>query len=157
MGCDIHWHVEKRKGRGHRWEFATPAPPEPADFQSDGEHSDAMQEWECDLAESPLAFHRRCYNTFAALAGVRNYGDRPFAISAPRGLPWDATFESRLALQCYGPDAHNASWLTLAELKGHDWPSIRFQPGGETLLAVITEMEKLGDPDDVRAVFFFDN
>jgi hypothetical protein len=87
------------------------------------------------------SFYRgRNYDLFAIFADVRNgrgfagceTGDGFVPICAPRGVPDDCCPEYRAAVEGYGEDGHSHSWL-------------------------LPRLWRLGAPDDVRVVFFFDN
>lgn len=47
--------------------------------------------------------------------------DPTLAISAPRGVPADASRTYRAVVAHWAEDGHSHSWLTLAELLGYDW------------------------------------
>ena len=153
MGCDIHSYVEVRKNG--RWECQGWNP---------------FDDW-------------RNYGIFGFLADVRNYSHSP-VITEPRGLPADVSAE---VLEESDGDAHTASWLTIAELLGYDYERVfwdrrverEITPGhfngagladegegrhlplrdflGEGFFRRLDEMAALGDPSDVRMVFWFDN
>jgi len=107
MGCDIHATIERRVSYGstyHQWLAA---------------------------GDPNLG---RDYELFAILAGVRNYDDIP-TICEPKGMPgatvgaggisWNWTGNEphdafREYYEQWYPDAHSATWLTLAELKAFD-------------------------------------
>jgi hypothetical protein len=102
----------------------------------------------------------RWYALFEKMAGVR--GELSNAISAPKGLPEDMTFETKFAYDWWGGGMHSESWLNAEEIAklckwwrentseclehmfgyviGSDWDVIRD-----------TEIE------DIRWVFWFDN
>jgi len=157
MGCDIHSYVEVR--RDGSWRRAVDAT-EPFDWQD--------------------------YGLFGFLADVRNHSHSP-VIAEPRGLPDDADllpFEREEALWC---DYHSHSWLTLAELLAYDYDQVfwdrrvtKQRPNGvwdgaaladegegahptlreflgEHYFRRLDDLSKLGDPQDVRVVFWFDN
>lgn len=87
MGCDVHVHLEV-KIKG-KW-----------------------RHWSAPYVS-------RNYQLFARMAGVRNatgeYHVEP--IARPRGLPADATFETKFDHNHMGVDAHSASWLSGAEVE----------------------------------------
>jgi hypothetical protein len=91
----------------------------------------------------------RDYSLFAVLAGVRkDPADPPQRFEPQRAIPDDASDELR---HVYGfSDSEYAhSYRTLAELLGHNWSRwpqfVRF----------LDWMKTLGEPDDVRFVFWF--
>ena len=57
----------------------------------------------------------RDYNLFALMAGVRDYNNIT-PISAPKGIPDDATFLTKYDLERYGRDAHTPSWFNSKEI-----------------------------------------
>lgn len=130
MGCDIHLYVE-RLNDDLQWEFV----PAPADAK--------YGEW----------FGDRNYNLFAMLADVRNgrgfggvdTGNRVEPISAPRGIPadasarykqeagydpcceeyrasdWERHKEGCNEINGWGDDGHSHSWFTARELHDVNW------------------------------------
>lgn len=115
MACDVHCVVERRVAGG-AWEF-----------------------------ETVLAL-RRNYDLFGVLAGVRR-SHAPIAV--PRGLPRDACAgrcggcpDERCRRSGYGSGGcrdlgeHSFSWLTLAELRAHDWDRLLPADGVVPLRAV---------------------
>ena len=57
----------------------------------------------------------RDYELFAKMAEVRNnFGIRP--ISPPKGIPEDASFETRFDYEDAGKWVHSASWLSAKEI-----------------------------------------
>lgn len=150
MGCDIHSYAEVR--HNGRWRHA------------DGPIVTPIDEW----ADPSEPFGWRGYNMFGFLAGVRNR-NMPL-IREPRGLPDDVSDEVRNE---HGGDPtlwHSASWLTLAELLDYDYDqpvsSVRWEglvTGplrdvlGETFFQHLNDLGKLGAPEDVRVVFWFDS
>lgn len=66
----------------------------------------------------------RNYSLFAILADVRNDRGRFKSISKPRGIPSDVSAETRWSIVRnlgYEDDAHDHSWVTVAELISYDW------------------------------------
>ncbi len=62
----------------------------------------------------------RDYRMFEKMAGVR--GDVENAIVAPKGLPLDSTFLTRLDAKRMQGDGHNASWFNPEEIKElYEW------------------------------------
>lgn len=95
----------------------------------------------------------RDYETFARLAGVRNYHDAQ-PISAPRGLPldWD--------MPDFGEDSwiselgdHSHSWLLASEILAYRWQDEREWPVVDMAQAWA---DRFG-ADGVRFVFGFDS
>lgn len=168
MGCDIHTHVEFR--RGHRdgskckWQcgdyFSTIDPLDPdAKF--------VIQELCGD----------RNYSLFAVLADVRNDGYD--YIDEPRGLPDDVTEFVKKDYETWGWDAHSCSYFTLRELiEYHDEYKPKDIYGHDILLPLINELKRRADEfhfiyefswdgtrrdeamqkaEDIRFIFWFDN
>lgn len=79
----------------------------------------------------------RCYDLFAILAGVRNgtgfagartgSGFQP--ISAPRGVPEDASPSWRAEVEYWGEAGHSHSWLALDEILAFDWTQVTMKTG----------------------------
>ena len=167
MGCDIHSFAE-RKVNGKQ--------------EKVGDHF-SLGEWERkyykkEKGENP--FDWRSYSMFAFLADVRNY-DHCEPISEPKGLPTDISGEVR---EEYGDgsDWHSASHLTTKELLDFDYEKefwnrrvMKNNTGaslaeegegtvlsyrenlGEFFFLHLEELKQLGNPEDVRIVFWFDN
>ena len=62
---------------------------------------------------------RKCYRTFAFLAGVRNYSEI-VPIAEPRGAPGGTTKALRRLLH----GCHSRSWLSVEELLAYDYDQI---------------------------------
>lgn len=159
MGCDIHFYVERRTKDG--WEYVEP----PKGF--DVEHEKWLGYAKAHgYAHGPPSFYSdRNYRLFGILAGVRDPTVDP--IAPPREVPDDMSITVRKA---HDPRYHHShSWLTLAEILGHDWeqrPPCRYDPEVDESLAeqvgdfytkTLPALKKLGDPADVRVVFWFDS
>ncbi|AWZ06575.1 MULTISPECIES: hypothetical protein [unclassified Streptomyces] len=68
-------------------------------------------------------YNGRSYVAFGSLFGVRDTTSfRPLADC--RGLPPDASAESRAAVESWGSDSRGASWITWAELAAVDWDEV---------------------------------
>lgn len=177
MGCDIHSHVEVRKDG--QWSIAGPIfPLEGFDLKWSLEHGGGTHGVE--------PFGHRNYGWFGFLANVRNYSHTP-CIQEPRGLPMELAQEVKEDSDGWGGDGHSHSWLTLRELLDYDYDQVFWDrrvtkqtaPNcwngaalanegegrklplrdflGEGFFAYLKHMKILGDPDDVRVVFWFDN
>jgi|SRR5882672_1565310 len=141
MGCDIHLYAEiKQDGK---WVSADKWSADPWD---DGDAQCVEIKWNDRL------YNGRNYALFGVLAGVRDRSQ--LLISRPRGLPKDISLEVRKRSDDYGSDGHSHSWLTLAELLAYDWSECERIEGWRQALS---KLQKLGDPNAVRIVFFFDN
>ncbi|MER5488028.1 hypothetical protein ABT024_33090 [Streptomyces sp. NPDC002812] len=74
-------------------------------------------------------YNGRSYAAFGALFGVRETGDfRPLADL--RGLPADASPESRTAFESWGRDSRGSSWITWAELAAANWDEVANEADG---------------------------
>ena len=169
MGCDIHSYVEvKQDDVWHRINDEI--------FPHDELERKYFKE---GFSEEPLRW--RNYRLFGFLANVRNYSDIP-PLAAPRGYPPDGTRDPE-----DDNDRHSASYFTLAELLAFDydqpvedrritvqtgprsWDGGRTaEPGGgemttyreflpKQFFQALDVMARLGEPEDVRLVFNFDN
>lgn len=121
----------------------------------------------------------RNYDLFEKMAGVRGHERK--AIAPPRGIPEDATFETRFDYEHWGMDAHTASWLSSEEVAALvDWYPEHMKSEGYDGYASL-EHEQLGyifgngwdfnkyplpgggydgqppELKDARLVFWFDN
>ena len=75
-----------------------------------------QKSWIC-LKEIPKI---RCYDIFGILAGVRNYiNAKP--ISAPKGIPEDASEEALEKINMWVFYGHSYSWLDWHEIKSYNW------------------------------------
>lgn len=119
MGTDIHPYVEYQKDgkwlTGDHWE---------------------VDEEDKEIYETPkpvarVQYHQQVYNQrnyrlFAALANVRNDGDKIIPIHELRRLPTDLSPELTAWTEMAGigefySDYHSHNWATLAELLAYDW------------------------------------
>jgi hypothetical protein len=169
MGCDIHIIAEVREGG--KWEANTKEVFSLDDFDK--------EYFKKDKGVKP--FDWRSYSMFAFFAGVRNY-DHCDPISEPRGIPDDASEEVKGMETFWSGDGHSHSWLSLKELLEFDydktfWNRRIYKNNNGAALAeegegrVLTyrenlspmffqhleELSSLGNPEDVRIVFLFDN
>jgi hypothetical protein len=150
MGTDIHPYVEVR--RNGKWHLVT-----------DDLFYAGSDRW------TNQPFKERDYTMFGLFAGVRSGEVDP--ISEPRGLPEDVSAEVR---DQPGAEPHPAdwgwhthSWLTLAEVQSvdYDQPVMGWAGGHEPLREYLGDwyrrdldaLANLGDPSDVRIVFWFDS
>jgi hypothetical protein len=120
MGCDEHWNVEKRIDGV--WVRAEPLVPNRYRFEPTDPEM-VREDW------GP----GRNYNLYGILADVRNgYGFAGCDIGdgfepilgreqPTRGLPDDATAETRENSDDWGEDGHSRTWLSLRELLAFDW------------------------------------
>jgi hypothetical protein len=173
MGCDIHSYAEVRKG--DQWHMVGPT------FPLD----DFGREWE-KRTHTEHPFDWRSYGMFGFLADVRNYSRVPVIADPKHELPPDVSKEIRNEYGDDG-DWHTATWLTLRQLIEFDydqvfwdrrvtkqltansWTGAGLAEGGEGEHLTVREflgerffrdldlLKSLGDPDNVRVVFWFDN
>lgn len=166
MGCDIHiWaEVKKRYGNpdyrpgwevvGHEFPYEYYRPGETSVVLVSGDEPD----WESNRSMTMEPYNGRNYVLFAILADVRNgFGIEP--ITAPRGIPEDASAFYKREVEKWGADGHSHSWLTLDELRRFDWGKDADSVGyflTETMPR-LEAIEKRDDVEEMRLVFFFDN
>ena len=109
----------------------------------------------------------RNYLLFEKMAGVR--GEVSNAISAPRGLPENATFTTKFDAKHWGSDGHSHSWLSSKEVgQLATW----WEANGNGGLFARWDQWLFGNPysgwtkypqdrpkglDDFRFIFWFDN
>lgn len=168
MGCDIHSFAEVRKNG--KWEKVGAVFPELFDNST-------------TFGDSPINW--RDYNLYSWLADVRNYLCVP-AISPPRGIPDDVSPEVAQANDAWAVVSHSHSWLSLAELLAVDYDvafgdkeattqvpdflngkSLTNEEKGkrftlrkhlsEEYFQILEILKTIGDPCDVRIVFWFDS
>ena len=172
MGCDIHSFAEIKKNG--KWEKV----------ENYFSLSDFDKEWyKKEKGDSP--FDWRSYSMFSFLAGVRNY-DCCEPISKPRGLPDDISDDVKSYYKEWVYDAHSASFLTAKELLEFNYDKefwnrritkyvgnyingaalaeegegkfLTYRENlGEWFFKHLNELKELGDPENVRIVFWFDN
>lgn len=159
MGCDIHLMAEVRhryvdaskkpEEKREFWSWVAPAPEDRREPFNSNRHDAHAHLWH--VAEW---YSGRSYALFGILAGVRS-DEEP--IVEPRGLPEDMSHEVKHASEeCdfFWLGDHSFSWLTLAELLEHRQRIAKVSPEFDK---VITALQKVGPPEDVRIVFGFDN
>lgn len=175
MGCDIHSYAEKRNKNTGKWEKVT------GQFSLDSYYKKLYKK---EKGDSP--FNWRSYSMFAFLAGVRNY-DYCEPISEPKDFPNDASPEVTESYEKWFGDAHSTSWLTAKELLNFNYDkkfwnrrvtkqlsenhwtgagiaeegegvTLTYRENlGEDFFVHLKELEEIGNPEDVRIVFWFDN
>lgn len=173
MGCDIHSFAEVRKNG--KWEKVGDV------FILD---EDDRKFYEKERTEHPFIW--RQYGLFGWLADVRNYSHMQ-PISIPRGIPRDLSPEVKAEVVSWDADGHSHSWLSLKELLAVDYEvevwdrrvTREERPGyfngaalanegegkhetlreflGTSYFAVLEQLKALGQAEDVRIVFWFDN
>lgn len=150
MGCDIHPWAEVR-GEDGTWVAVTDDafPLDEFDREFYGKNA------------SPHPFDWRGYRMFGWLADVRYQDIEP--LDEPRGLPDDLSQRLTAEWEKERDWSHTPSWFLVAELLG-----VNYDGGvdrGESLRDVLGSLyfehlevlAGLGDPKDVRVVFWFDN
>lgn len=175
MGCDIHSFAEIRNKETNKWEKVGDH------FSLDQFDIDFYKK---EKGEHP--FDWRSYSMFAFLAGVRNY-DYCEPLSEPKGIPDDVSEEVKEMYDGFSVDAHSASFLTTKELidfnydktfwnrrvtkqtSPNSWNGASLAEEGEGTVITyrenlgqwffkhLEELKELGEPEDVRIVFWFDN
>lgn len=170
MGCDIHSFAEVK--RGGKWEKV-----------SDHFTLDDYDKKYYKKEKGDHPFHWRSYSTFAFLAGVRNY-DYCEPKGLPDDLSEDVRLEYE-SWEYDAP--HSASYLTAKELLDFDYDKkfwnrcitkqtsancwngaalaedgegeiITYRDNlGEWFFKHLEELKKLGEPENVRIVFWFDS
>ena len=113
-------------------------------------------------------FEERNYSVFALLANVRN-DNKVIPISLPKGLPDDSeylnfkidgkTTRKKDFLDFNSYEYHSHSYLTLKEILEYDYSKINIsnQFRYEEFYEDLELLKTLGEPDNVRIVFWFDN
>lgn len=164
MGCDIHSFIDKKRADGS-WDLVNW--PE----QEDG--NSGPWDW-------------RSYGIFGFLADVRNYSEVP-PICQPRGMPDDASKGVADKWKYWAGDGHSCSWLTLKELMdfrydaemedrrymkqfaANAWDgAATHEVGsgkkttfreflGEGFFDHLNVIRSLGEPEEIRVIFWFDN
>jgi hypothetical protein len=135
MGCDIHFHVEKKTDQG--WVRAEP--------QVKNEYYD---KWDDEPEFKREDFYDgRNYSLFAMLADVRNgYGLEP--ITATRGIPKDVSDDVRQEHDDWGIDGHSHGWLSLRELLTVPWHEKQLTHQGWVMPDEFDRWDKYGrDPE----------
>jgi len=146
MGCDIHCFVEKRDKNTNKWELF---------------NENIFTGWRDEKGSEP--FGNRNYDAFATLADVRNrHKIRP--IASYRGVLDDISEEVAKELDVWNGDAHSENWLYLRELLDFDnyisedsLRTYREVIGSKEFFTNLEELKTVGNPEDVRIVFWFDN
>ncbi|QAA31775.1 hypothetical protein [Clostridium manihotivorum] len=124
---------------------------------------------DCEVSKLILANKNEFYNgdrnydLFSVLANVRNDSNLRY-ISSPRGLPYDMSPELKDFSFIDKDDLYYHSWLLVKELIDFDWNQ-RYYYYGEYfntrntcslfIKETIPKLLELGDPEDVRIIFWF--
>lgn len=104
MGCDIHTCLEVYNQTTKEWESS--------EIYKKNEYSKEVGEPEFVKVD---VYDDRNYQIFAALCNVRNYGESPY-IWKPRGVPFNASNDTKKDIRRWEGDGHSHNWNTLAEL-----------------------------------------
>lgn len=151
MGCDIHTFVEKRNKETNQWEFV----------KDDVFSLDDYDKEYFKKEKSSEIFGWRSYRMFSILNNVRNnYGIIPM-YDTDRGFPDDISKEVKMEYDSYSN--HSESYLTAKELTDFDYDKKATENEsyrdclGDFFFKHLEELKSLGDPDEIRVVFWFDN
>ncbi|MCK9447315.1 hypothetical protein M0Q50_10730 [bacterium] len=162
MGCDIHTYVEVREN--DIWEYF---------YVKIFSYTDYNRGYIKNSCCDPFGW--RSYTMFSFLGDVRNYnGIQP--IKDNIGLPKDISKDVKEIELQDSDDNHSHSYITLKELIEYDYDisykSTNYTDGdllteddiyvprdnlNDLFFIHIEELKQLGEPDDVRIVFWFDN
>lgn len=135
MGCDIHFHVEKKTDQG--WVRAEPQVKNEDYGRWDDEPEFKREEF----------YGGRNYSLFAMLADVRNSYDLE-PITATRGIPEDVSDDVRQEYDGWGIDGHSHSWLCLRELLTVPWHENQLTHQGWVMPDEFDRWDKYGrDPE----------
>ena len=141
MGCDIHGFLEWKRFKGDDGWFILGIPPDD-----------------------------RWYDTFAVLAGVRNYVEGLEPIAEKRGVPDDASYETKEEVEKWGVDGHSHTWLTIDDIDNYDWnqvvtdrdgvqvrASMLLTPNWVAFINYMRELSRIHGKNKVRLIIWFDN
>jgi len=114
------------------------------------------------FSESP--YGGRCYSLFGILAGVRDTSNSMMAgLDHPRGAPTDMSPEVYEIVDEYGVDGHSHNYYTVGELLDSPYAKMNTKELRDKGIDpyffnnALPDLLKIGDKDNVRIVFFFDN
>ena len=174
MGCDIHSYVEVK--HGDKWEQATDLFPLEEFWQRVRKKEKGDSPFDC-----------RHYGMFGFLANVRNYSHVPCIAEPKYAIPEDASDPVKEQYEYWDSDAHTATWLTLKQLLDFSYDQLFWDrrvmkqtaPNcwngaaladegegehltvrkflGDQFFRDLEIMRGLGEPENVRVVFWFDN
>lgn len=130
MGCDIHIHLEYKLKNNN------------GDFNS----------W----TVSPLRIDAN-YEMFALMADVRNEDGKFTPVAKPRGIPFDASYLTKVHYRNERNDAHSMSWLSSREFGEvlQRYSDDDLCPDYRALYGAMQALEEQ-ECFDVRIVFWFD-
>ena len=105
----------------------------------------------------------RCYRLFGALAGVRDTSVDMVVPGRWDALPDDVSVEIEDLSDEWGMDGHSHNYLTLRELMNSKYYKMSadelYDMGMDAYFfkTMVPDLQKFGNPDDIRLVFWFDN
>lgn len=105
----------------------------------------------------------RCYRLFGLLAGVRDTSIDMVVPDRYGYLPDDVSVEIEDLSDEWGIDAHSHNYLTLRELMDSKYNKMSTEELEEMGIdsyffkTLLPDLQKFGNPDDIRIVFWFDN
>ena len=106
----------------------------------------------------------RCYSLFGILAGVRNQSNPMIGGEYElKGIPDDASEVVRNVSDEWDIDGHSHNYFTLRELLDSDYNKmdrnelINLGIDPYFFQTTLPQLQKIGTPDDVRIIFWFDN
>ena len=120
-----------------------------------------------DMIKSPFTnqpYGGRCYSLFGILAGVRNTSNTMIGGEFNlKGVPDDASPSVKEMSDEYDIDGHSHNYFTVQELLDSDYN--KMDKNELTTLGIdpyffnttIPQLQKIGNPEDVRIIFWFDN
>ena len=111
----------------------------------------------------------RCYSLFGILAGVRNTSNPMIGSEFKsakfnlKGIPDDASPTVKSTSDEWDIDGHSHNYFTVQELLDSDYN--KMDKNELTTLGIdpyffnttLPQLQKLGNPEDVRIIFWFDN
>ena len=113
-------------------------------------------------SESP--YGGRCYSLFGVLAGVRDQSNPMIGgMNYPRGAPTDASPEIEEMVEEWDLDGHSWNYYTVGELLDSPYAKMNTEELRDIGIdpyffnKALPDLLKIGDKDNVRIVFFFDN
>ena len=106
----------------------------------------------------------RCYSLFGILAGVRNTSNMMIGGGwGLKGMPDDASPQVQGMSDDWDVDGHSHNYFTVQELLDSDYNKMKKDE--LTTLGIdpyffnttLPQLQKIGNPEDVRIIFWFDN
>lgn len=134
MGCDIHTYMEVHRTVNNELKWVC------ADRFKLNIYSE-KEEYKIE----PI-YSDRNYTLFAALAGVRDYGNEVALLARPRGLPGDCNHIVLRESNYWGDDAHSHSWVTLQELYDYQDANSKVTYKGLAAPPAAKALDETGEP-----------